>query len=95
MKVTDTLSQAALQDNTPEISDKEMNYIVHFVVSSLSINEKTRKKQVGETVKYYTLQKLHQISTGWPEYRLKLAHTITITQWLHTKIGFFSRANKS
>ena len=38
MKVTDSLSRAALQDNTHEISDKEMNYLVHFVMSFLPIN---------------------------------------------------------
>ena len=42
MKITDTVGRAALQDNTPEISDKEMNYFVHFVVSSLPVSEKTR-----------------------------------------------------
>ena len=42
MKVTDTLSRAALQDNTPEISNKEINYSVHFIMSSLLISEKSR-----------------------------------------------------
>ena len=73
MKVTDILRWAALQDNTPEISDKEMNYFVHLVMSSLSISEKTRQKLVTETAKDDRLQKLrHQISPGWPEHRLKL-----------------------
>ena len=51
IKVTDTLSRAALQDNTPEISDKEMNCFVHFMVSSLSISKKSRQKLVTETAK--------------------------------------------
>ena len=64
---------AAFQDNTSEISDKEINYFVHFVMSFLSINEKTHQKLVTETAKNDTLQKLrHQISAGWEEHRLKL-----------------------
>ena len=58
MNVTNTLSQATLQDNTPEISDKKMNYFVHFVMSSLPICEKTRQKPVIKTAKDDTLQKL-------------------------------------
>ena len=73
MMVTDTLSWAALQDNIPEISDKEMNYFVHFVMSSLPISEKARQKLVTETAMEDTLQKLRpQISAGWPDHRLKL-----------------------
>ena len=73
MKVTDTLSRAVLQDNTPEISDKEMNYFVHFLMSSLPISEKTPQKLITETAKDDTQQKLqHKISTRWPEHRLKL-----------------------
>ena len=73
MKVTDTLSRAALQDNTPEISDKEMNYFVHFVMSSLPISEKSCQKLVTVTAKDDILQKLrHQISVGWSEHRLNL-----------------------
>ena len=42
MKVTDTLSRAALQDSTPEISDKEINYFAYFVMWSSTISEKSR-----------------------------------------------------
>ena len=45
MKITDTLSRVASQDNTPEIFDKEMKY---FVMSSLPTNEKSRQKLVTE-----------------------------------------------
>ena len=74
MKVTETLSPAALQDNTPEISDRKTNFFVHFVMSSFPINEKTRQKLVTELAKDDdTIRKLrHQISAGWPEHRLKL-----------------------
>ena len=44
MTGTDTLSRAALQDNTPEISDKEMNYFVHFEMSSLLISKRLARK---------------------------------------------------
>ena len=56
MKVMDRLSRTALQDNTPEISNKEMNYFVYFVISSLTISEKTCQKLVTETGKDDTLQ---------------------------------------
>ena len=73
MKVTDALSRAALQDNTPQISNKGMNYFVHFMMSSLPISEKSHQKLVTETAKDDTLQKLqHQISSGWLEHHLKL-----------------------
>ena len=71
MKVTDTLSRASLQDNTPEISDKVINCFVHFVMSSLPINEKSRQKLVTERTKDDPQQKLHQISAGWPEHHFK------------------------
>ena len=58
MKVTDTLSRAALKANTPEISNKEMNYFDYFVMSSLLISKKSRQKLVTETAKDDTLQKL-------------------------------------
>ena len=71
IKVTDTLIWAALLDNTPEISDKEMNYYVHFVMSSLPISEKNHQKLITETEKEGTLQKLlHQISARWREHSL-------------------------
>ena len=38
MKITDTINRDALQDKTPEISDKEMNYFILFVMLSHSIN---------------------------------------------------------
>ena len=66
------LNWAALQDTTPEISDKEMIF-VHFVMSSLPIREKTHQKLVTETAKDGS-QKLHQISTEWPEHRHKIDH---------------------
>ena len=73
MKVMDTLSRVALKDKTPEISDKEINYFVHFVMSSLPISEKTLQKLVTEIAKEDTLQKpRHQISAGWWEHHLKL-----------------------
>ena len=53
MKVTDTLSQVALQNNTSKISDNEINYFVHFVMSSLPISEKTHQKLL-------TLRPYHQ-----------------------------------
>ena len=72
MKVTGVLSRVALKDNLTEISHKEMNYFVHFVISSLPLREKTRQKLSTETAKNDTLQKLHQMSAGWLEHRLKL-----------------------
>ena len=57
MKVIDTPSRAALQDNSPEISNEEMNYFVHFMMSSLPISEKSHQKLVTETTKGETLQK--------------------------------------
>ena len=73
MKVTDTLSRTSLQDNTAKISDKEMNYFVHFVMSFLPVSEKSRQKLVTEIAKDDTQQKLrHQISAGWPERYLNL-----------------------
>ena len=83
MMVTGTLSLAALQDNTPEICDKEMNYFVRFVMSSPPVREKTRQKLVSETAKDDTLQNYIK-STPVSD------HTKS-----HTKMGFFSRAYKS
>ena len=51
IKVTDTLTRVALQDYISEISDKEMNYFIYFMMSSFPISEKTRQKQVSETAK--------------------------------------------
>ena len=75
MKVMSTLSRAAFQDNSPEISDKEMNYFVHFMMSSLPIGEKSDQKLVTETAKNDTLWKLrHQNSAGWLEHCLRPYH---------------------
>ena len=71
MKVTDTLSRTELQDNTPEINDKDINNFVYFEMSPLPTSERTRQKQVTESAKDDTLQKIHQISAELPEHRLK------------------------
>ena len=41
MQISDTLSWAALKDNTPEIADKEMNCYVHLGMSSITKFRKT------------------------------------------------------
>lgn len=57
MQVADTQGRDALQDNTPEISDKEITYFVHFGMSSLPIIEKCLQKLVTKTAKDDTLKK--------------------------------------
>ena len=39
MVVSDALSRAYLKDQKPEISDAEMNYMIHSVISSLPISD--------------------------------------------------------
>ena len=90
MKVTDTL-----QDNTLEISDKEMNYFVHFVMSSLLISEKSHQKQ-QKMIHYKNYIKSLQDGRNIASTLTSVSdHTITIIQRSHIKTGFFSRVNKS
>lgn len=73
MHVADTLSRAALTNNTPEISDKEINFFVHSIMSSIPISDKRQQQLTTETANDETLQKLkQQIMIGWPQHRHNL-----------------------
>lgn len=65
MHVVDTLSRAVQKKNTPEISDKEMNFLVHSIMSSIPISDKRQQQLTTETANDQTLQQLqHQIMIG-------------------------------
>ena len=85
MKVTDTLNRGALQEKTFEISDKEINYSVHFVVSFLPLSKKSRMILVIETAKDDTLQSLYfillqvnSISFIIPELQIYMIYRISL-----------------
>ena len=66
--IPDTLSRCSLDDNTPEISDNEMRYYVHSVVSKDLVSENMMNKLVVETEKDNTLRVLKEFTkTGWPD----------------------------
>ena len=68
MVVSDALSRAYLKDQKPEISDAEMNYMIHSVISSLPISDEKLKQFQIETSKDETLTTLHKyVMNGWPK----------------------------
>ena len=68
MVVSDALSGAYLKDQKPEISDAEMNYMIHSVISSLPISDEKLKQFQTETSKDETLRTLHKyVMNGWPK----------------------------
>ena len=68
MVVSDALSRAYLKDQKPEISDAEMNYMIHSVISSLPISDEKLKQFQTETSKDETLRTLHKyVMNGWPK----------------------------
>ena len=68
MVVSDALSRAYLKDQKPEISDAEMNYIIHSVISSLPISDEKLKQFQTETSMDETLRALHKyVMNGWPK----------------------------
>ena len=61
---SETLSRAPLKEQTPEISETELNYQVHSVISTFPISTE-RLKQV-ETLNDKTLQRVASyIAQGW------------------------------
>ena len=56
MVVADTLSRAALPDETPEIASSELNYYVHCVLNSMPISKTKMEKLKTETLKDGKLQ---------------------------------------
>ena len=68
MAVSDALSRAYLKDQKPEISDAEMNHMIHSVISSLPISDEKLKHFQIETSKDETLRTLHNyVMNGWPK----------------------------
>ena len=68
MKVSDTLSRAALKNSEPEISDHDMKFYVHSVVNSIPISDKKLTKVKIETEKDEVLSVLkNYIENGWPK----------------------------
>ena len=70
MHVADTLSRAAINDNTPEIPENELNTYIHSVITNLPISERRMEQFQSETSKDDNLQELSkQIAKGWPTNR--------------------------
>ena len=68
MVVSDALSRAYLRDQKPDISDAEMNYMIHSVISSLPISDEKLKQFQTETSKDETLTTLRKyVMNGWPK----------------------------
>ena len=68
MVVSDALSRAYLKDQKPEISDAEMDYMIHSVISSLPISDEKLKQFQTETSKDETLRTLPKhVMNGWPK----------------------------
>ena len=62
------MHRAYLKDQKPEISDAEMNYMIHSVISSLPISNEKLKQFQTETSKDETLRTLHKyVMNGWPK----------------------------
>ena len=62
------LSRASYEKPTPEISEEEMNALIHLVTESLPISESSLQQFDNETKTDGTLQHRQQlIRTGWPE----------------------------
>ena len=68
LHVADTLSRAYLREATPEISEQDMAYHIHSVISSLPISADKLKQLQKETEKDQTLQVVKDhIMNGWPK----------------------------
>ena len=68
LHVADTLGRACLREATPEISEQDMTYHIHSVISSLPTSADKLKQLQKETGKDQTLQVVKDhIMNGWPK----------------------------
>ena len=64
--IPDTLSRSSLSDNTPELTDQEIQYYVHSVISKDLISDKMINKLILETENDDVLSLLKEtINKGW------------------------------
>ena len=76
--IPDTLSRCSMDDSTPEISDAEINYYVHSIISKDLISDNMMKRLVIETQKDEILKILTKaINTGWPQNKRSVPDIIT------------------
>ena len=68
MVVSDALSRASINKITPEISEQDLAYHIHCIVSNLPISDKRLAQMQLETEKDVTLRKVKgYVLNGWPD----------------------------
>ena len=68
MKVSDCLSRAPLTERHPEISENDMKYFIHSIISSLPVSNRKWNELKIETARDETLCQLKSyIENGWPK----------------------------